>query len=127
RHGPVDGREGHGEAVEREPGAGEQAEAPRVGIGTGVALARPLVEDVRAAEPRAEVDRRARAEEGHVQVGALVAEQWIVERARPGPDDVDVAHAEGDRYEEDGQERQRARRGLEDAPHDEPPGPAREV
>src|SRR6058998_2314136 len=127
RHGPVDGREGYGQAVEREPRTGEQTEAPWVRIGTGVALARPLVEDVREAEPGPEIDERARVEEEHVQVGALVAEQRIVERAGPGPDDVDVAHADGERQEEERQERQRARRRLEDAPQDEAPRAAREV
>src|SRR5439155_1436919 len=81
RHGPVDGREGDGQAVEREPRTGEQTKAPWVRIGTGVALARPLVEDVREAEPGPEVDERARIEEEHVQVGALVAEERIVDAA----------------------------------------------
>src|ERR687888_580999 len=67
-------------------------------------------------------------EERDVQVDARVAQHRVAfGRAGPGPE-VDVAHPDGEeRHEEECEERERARRRLEDAPHHHAPRAAREV
>ena len=123
RHHPVDRRERHGEAVDREPRPGEHAEAAR----RGSILGGPATQHRGDGDPRSEVDGRPDEEEGRVQVRALVAEERVGchhLRARPL---VELPEPEGERQEGEGEEGEGARPRLEHAPDDEAPGTARQV
>ena len=128
RHHPVERRERDREAVREEPAAAEHLHAAReLLIGRPVLFERPGVEEVRQRVPDEEVDRGAGEEERRVEIQVLVLQHFVVRDEIGVRPDVEMAHAERDRQEQDGHHRQRARRRADGPADHDAPGAAREL
>ncbi len=129
RHDPVDRGEGHRQHQEEEARRADRPEPHAVGWRrrqAAVLFRRPAVEQHDQQHPEREVEDRADEEEPRIEVAGLGLDDGVVGRLRPRPLEED-RQLEGDRDEEERDDRQRPGRGFEDAAADEPPLAARHV
>ena len=128
RHEEVDRDDGDEETVDREARRRDELHAALEARRGSVVLAlREPAQGEREERQHGEAEREAHDDACRVHVRRAVAQDLVARDARGVGPRVDVAEAEDERDREERDEGQRPRRGLEDAPDDQAPGPVRHV
>src|SRR5712692_5518923 len=117
RHDPVNRPERDRQTVGHETSGREQLQPPvQTFGGRAILFVRPPVQEVHEQAPGGQIQNSAADEEGDVQIRSLVLQDRVAQdlfRTRPL---VEALQAEEERYEEEGDQGKRPRRGLERPP-----------
>ena len=114
--------------VDDQPAAAQALHLQRLAVLTlPLLLERPLGEQEGQRRPHGEIDRRAQEEERDVQVGRLVLQDGVLRHRVGVRPEIQLVHAEGDRQEQQGHERQRPACRLQHPADHDAPRAAREV